>query len=84
MTKYKEMLRSGGVGVVATVVDLVLLIMLTEAAGMSPMEANLPALSGGLVTGASNHPPQCEEGVSLALTATEWWGRFVARLFLEN
>jgi putative flippase GtrA len=49
LTKHKEMLRSGGVGVVATVVDLVLLVTLTEVVGLSPMAANLPALSGGLL-----------------------------------
>ena len=48
MNRLGQFSRSIGVGAVATVVDLVLLIVLIEAVSLSPVEANVPALGIGL------------------------------------
>lgn len=45
----RVLLRSAGVGVVATVVDLAALWLLVSGVGLSPLVANVPALSAGLV-----------------------------------
>lgn len=46
--KLGELLRSAAVGGLATVVDLVLLVLLVEWVGLQPIQANLPALAAGL------------------------------------
>jgi putative flippase GtrA len=52
--------RSAGVGAVATVVDVFLLLCLVELGGVAPALANVPALLGGLaVQFVGNSPSAC-------------------------
>ncbi len=45
---WRMLLRSGAVGVIATLVDLLLLVLLIDALGWTKGSANIPALSVGL------------------------------------
>jgi len=47
-TRYTTLLRSGAVGIVATMVDLVTLWMLVELIGLTPAWANVPGLTAGV------------------------------------
>ena len=47
--RIETLLKSGFVGVVATVVDLLLLWLLVDGVGLGPRWANVPALTGGLL-----------------------------------
>ena len=44
----ETLLRSAGVGVAATVADLVALVLLVQLAGLPPAAANVPALLAGV------------------------------------
>ncbi len=46
--KIGRLIRSAGVGVVASVVDLLALVVLVELIGATPVYANIPALACGL------------------------------------
>lgn len=48
-SKLSRLMRSGAVGVVATIVDVLMLVLLVDGLGMPAPWANLPALSLGLL-----------------------------------
>jgi putative flippase GtrA len=45
--RLTQLLRGAGIGVLATIVDLAVLLLLVEGAGISPLVANIPALLVG-------------------------------------
>lgn len=48
-SRYGRLFRSGVVGIVATLIDLLALSALVEGFGLDPVIANVPALSAGLL-----------------------------------
>ena len=48
LTRFATLLRSGAVGIVATLVDLATLWLLVEIVGLAPAWANVPGLAAGV------------------------------------